>query len=69
MDHPQKASRCGPSASWRHSSSAGAISPAMSAAPVTKAKVKKIARKVAKQQINKLVPGMIAGLAVSKSTT
>lgn len=45
---------------------AGAISPAMSAAPLTKAKVKKIAKKAAKQQINKLVPGMIGSLAVSK---
>lgn len=46
---------------------AGAISPAMSAAPLTKAKVKKIAKKVAKQRINALVPGIVGSLAVSKS--
>lgn len=45
---------------------AGAISPAFSAAPLTKAKVKKIAKKVAKQQINALVPGMISSSAVLK---
>jgi len=37
---------------------AGAISPAFSAAPLTKGKVRKIAKKVAKKQINALVPPM-----------
>jgi hypothetical protein len=43
------------------------VSPAFSAAPLTKAKVKKIARKEAKKQINALVPDMISDLAVLKS--
>jgi hypothetical protein len=37
------------------------VSPAFSAAPLTKAKVKKIAKKQAKKQINKLVPGIVEG--------
>jgi hypothetical protein len=43
---------------------AGAISPAFSATTLTRAKVKKIARK----QINKLVPGMIAAADNVKET-
>jgi len=44
------------------------VSPAFSAAPLTKAKVKKIAKKVAKKQINTLVPGMIAAADNVKET-
>lgn len=42
------------------------VSPAFSAAPLTKAKVKKIAKKVAKQQINSLVPGMIDAATIDQ---
>jgi hypothetical protein len=44
------------------------VGPAFSAAPVTKAKVRKIAKKVAKKQINTLVPGMIDAATIGQGT-
>jgi hypothetical protein len=44
------------------------VGPAFSAAPVTKAKVRKIAKKVAKKQINTLVPGMIDAATIDQGT-
>lgn len=43
---------------------AGAISPAFGAAPLTKAKVKKIAAK----QVKKLAPGIVDGLTIDQGT-